>query len=78
MSRAASMSQSVDNKYGLRYFDKTPTESEDEYEDDEDEYEERSCSANCCDIDCECDDCQRCSDMGLKDAESYEISVSAA
>ncbi len=33
-----------------------------EYEEEElDEFEERYCSGNCCDHDCECDDCARCS-----------------
>ena len=44
--------------YGLKHFDKP-----DEYEEDEflGEYEEKSCPGNCCDRDCECDDCERCS-----------------
>lgn len=49
----------MQSPYGLRYFDKP----EEEYEDDEliVDYEEKSCPGNCCDRDCECDDCERCS-----------------
>ncbi len=79
MSRFLFASGNEEEKYGMRYFDKPPTGPEDEYDaEEEDEYEEKSCPVDCCDTDCECDDCQRCSDMGLKDAESYEISPSAA
>ena len=62
--------------YGLRYFDK-PVDY-DEEEDEGEEYEERSCGASCCDKDCECDDCLRCSDTGLKDIDSYPENAVAA
>jgi len=53
-------------KYGFQHFDKpsNPTEEEDE-EEDVDVFELHSCPTNCCDKDCECDDCLRCSNSGF-------------
>ena len=62
--------------YGFRYFDK-PVDYDDE-DDDREEYEEKSCGATCCDNDCECDDCLRCSDTGLLDVDSYTHEAVAA
>jgi hypothetical protein len=56
------------NPYGFKYFDRM-NEYEDEEESDED-YEAKSCPGNCCDQDCECDDCERCSLHGNEE-ESY-------
>lgn len=63
--------------YGFRFFDK-PVDYEEEEDDDSEEYEEKSCGANCCDKDCECDDCLRCSDTGLRDIDSYADDAAAA
>ena len=62
--------------YGFRYFDK-PIDY-DEEDEEEDEYEEKSCGAACCDRDCECDDCLRCSDTGLREIDSYAHDAAAA
>ena len=69
-----------ESKYGLRYFDKTPAGAEDESVDAEvdEEYDQKSCASDCCDKDCECDDCLRCSDTDLKDTDIYEVSAAAA
>lgn len=55
--------------YGFRYFDKL-----NEYDEEPEiqEHEERSCPGNCCDRDCECDDCERCSMKGTSDEETYQ------
>gem|GEM_PF-2906941 len=50
-------------------FGRPINEEEDEFEGDDDDDDERypggsSCSADCCDRDCECDDCLRCSEAG--------------
>jgi hypothetical protein len=56
-------------KYGLHYFDK-PGQGLDEQEEEDDlqgdEFDLQACERDCCDIDCECDDCQRCSTNGLR------------
>ncbi len=58
------------NTYGFTYFDKLL-----EYGEDEEESEitgfEKSCSGNCCDHDCECDDCARCSRNSQDREDSY-------
>jgi hypothetical protein len=52
-------SQSREN-YGFRFFDKPTDYGEDEEE--REGFDEKSCSPSCCDPDCECDDCMRCSE----------------
>ena len=62
-------------KYGSQHFDKpsNPTEEEEEGE-DVDMFELHSCSTNCCDKDCECDDCLRCSNSGfVEEGESLVL-----
>lgn len=68
-----------ESRYGLRYLDKTATGSEEESVENEadEEYDEKSCASNCCDMDCECDDCLRCSDTDLKGADIYEVAAAA-
>jgi len=61
-------------KYGLHYFDKN-SEGKDEYdaeeeEDDPDAFDLPSCPPSCCDTDCECDDCVRCSNSVAVDGET--------
>jgi len=52
-------------KYGFQYFDKPDlAEEEDEGEEETDAFDLHSCSPSCCDRDCECDDCVRCSNSG--------------
>lgn len=72
------------NKYGFHYFDK-PSEGlkgadEDEDDEEEDEFEMRSCTNDCCDEDCECDDCLRCSanSVGMDDEGEYNQYSGAA
>lgn len=61
------------NLYGFKYFDR-PTDYEEE---GEEEYESPTCPDNCCDSDCECDDCDRCSMNGTHELESlYEPAAS--
>jgi hypothetical protein len=65
--------------YGFNFFDR-PTDFLEE-EEDEDEYGENSCPSGCCDHDCECDDCLRCSHGESPvepDSHSDEFSVAAA
>jgi hypothetical protein len=64
-----------DEKFGFQYFDR-PLEPDEDEEDDE--FELRSCAADCCDDDCECDDCTRCSELGLEDPESRDDVYAAA
>jgi hypothetical protein len=61
-------------KHGFQYFDKPsdPTEEEEDEEED-DAFELHSCSPNCCDRDCECDDCVRCSKAGLGAEEGGSV-----
>ncbi len=75
-----SASNDEENKYGLRYFDKTPAGTEDESENDEDdeEHDEKSCPKDCCDRDCECDDCTRCLGADLKEDDGFEVPAAAA
>ena len=49
------------NTYGLQYFDKLADYGEDDEEELELDGFDKSCPGNCCDHDCECDDCVRCS-----------------
>jgi hypothetical protein len=62
-------------KYGFHYFDKPsdPAEEEAEGEEEEDAFELHSCSPSCCDRDCECDDCVRCSNAGLGAEEGESV-----
>lgn len=57
------------NPYGFKYFDK-PADHVDEEEELED-FMEKSCPGNCCDHDCECDDCARCSQNSQDKEERY-------
>jgi len=66
---------SLSNPYGFKFFDR-PTDYEEET--DEDEYGENSCPGGCCDHDCECDDCLRCSNNGLIEPDSYADETAAA
>ena len=54
-------------RYGFQHFDKSSdlTKEEDENLEDDDAFELHSCPPNCCDGDCDCDDCVRCSNAGL-------------
>ena len=61
------------NQYGFRYYDRPPDYKEDE---DYDEYEAPSCPSNCCDGDCECDDCERCSMNGITEPDSLYAAAS--
>ena len=63
------------NPYGFKFFDR-PADYEEEG--DEDEYGENSCSGGCCDHDCKCDDCLRCSNDGLMEPDSYADEPAAA
>ena len=64
------------NPYGFQYFDKSLDINEEEEE--EEEFDMKSCASNCCDDDCECDDCARCSKTGLLGPESFISNASAA
>ena len=70
-------------RYGFHYFDK-PNQGTEETEDEEDEGHEdefdlQSCAGDCCDLDCECDDCMRCSNNGVKsEYEEYAQYPAAA
>jgi hypothetical protein len=66
-------SQSKDN-YGFRFFDKPVDYRDDDA--DREEYDGKSCSPSCCDLDCECDDCTRCSEAFEPD--SYFSEAAAA
>jgi len=61
------------SKYESNYFDKPSDHSDENDEtgedDDVDAFDVRSCSPACCDTDCECDDCVRCSNSGLGEGE---------
>jgi hypothetical protein len=70
-----SSGMSLANPYGFKFFDR-PTDYEAETEDDE--YGENSCPGGCCDHDCECDDCIRCSNNGLIEPDSYADEPAAA
>ena len=65
-----------DGNYGLQFFDPDPDEGDIQEEDDE--YEAQACPRNCCDTDCECDDCLRCSLEAMKDEEELVVGASAA
>ncbi len=66
------------NPYGFKYFDKTTDYKEEDDEEIElEDYEEKSCPGNCCDRDCECDDCTRCSQNDSTDSESYYRAAAA-
>ncbi len=71
---ADSSNSEPENKYGFHYFDRPVSfDSEDDEEMSEDDaFDQRSCSPSCCDRDCDCDDCVRCSNTGLfgEDADS--------
>ena len=68
----------AENTYGLRYFDK-PTLSEEEADEEMDEeFELASCAIDCCDDDCECDDCLRCSKNGSEEDYTSYPRASAA
>jgi len=66
------------NPYGFKYFDR-PTDFIEEGEEESrlEEYEEKSCPGNCCDHDCECDDCIRCSQNSLDKEETYYEAAAA-
>lgn len=64
-------------KYGFRYFDK-PIDYDEDEEDDAEDFEEKTCSASCCDKDCECDDCLRCANEGTIEHDSYANNAVAA
>lgn len=71
MLRASS--PSTDEKYGFHYFDKSSGGRDEKEEEDAGELGEfgvNSCSPDCCDRDCECDDCLRCSESAFADEES--------
>jgi hypothetical protein len=68
MSHPSLEMSSTQNPYGFKFFDRPPL---DVVEDDEDEYGESSCPTGCCDHDCECDDCIRCTANGLVEPDSY-------
>jgi hypothetical protein len=59
------------NPYGLKYFDRPGSYKEDEEETGHEDFVDKSCPGNCCDSDCECDDCARCSQNSLDKEESY-------
>ncbi len=60
------------NPYGFKYFDRPGDyREEDEEEAELDDFVDKSCPGNCCDHDCECDDCARCSRNSLDKEESY-------
>ena len=66
------------SQFGFRYFDKSLDYSGEEDDDDEDngqfdEFDPKACASNCCDEDCECDDCVRCSKNGLNNNNNYEL-----
>ena len=64
---------SVQNPYGFKFFDR-PTD----YSNDDEDNDDDSCPAGCCDRDCECDDCLRCSNNGLLEPDSYSDEPAAA
>lgn len=67
------------SKYGFQYFDKPLTDQEEDLEEDDDEgYEMHACPPDCCDKDCECDDCARCSEADLTESDSYDVIPAAA
>ena len=67
-------------KYGFHYFDRPEEDGEEEDDGDlgGDGFEARSCPANCCDKDCECDDCLRCSEAAFSDEEDSLVFHAAA
>jgi hypothetical protein len=65
----------VQNPYGFNFL---PPFGYNQEEEDEDEYGENSCPNGCCDHDCECDDCLRCSNNGLVEPDSYADDHDAA
>ncbi len=72
-----------ENKYGFHYFDKPARDigGQDEDDDEEDdEFDVKSCAGDCCDEDCECDDCLRCSANSVQreDEEDYSQYPAAA
>ena len=73
--------QSEEQSYSFRYFDK-PNEGEEhdsDSEDDEDgEFDLDSCAKDCCDHDCECDDCLRCSAKEVRTDEDDYLDLPAA
>ena len=64
-------------KYGFQYFDKPSDLAEEDDEEGEEEdagaFDLHSCSPNCCDRDCDCDDCARCSNPGLGGEEVESV-----
>jgi hypothetical protein len=64
------------NPYGFNFFDRPFNYGQEE--EDEDEYGENSCPTGCCDHDCECDDCVRCSNNSLLEPDSYADGNDAA
>jgi hypothetical protein len=64
-----------ENKYGFHYFDKPSRDLTGEDDDDEDdEFDVKSCAGDCCDEDCECDDCLRCSANSVRGDEEDDYS----
>jgi hypothetical protein len=61
-------------KYGFTNIDKNV-----DYSEEESELEgfEKSCPGNCCDHDCECDDCARCSRNGQDKEDAYSDAAAA-
>ena len=59
------------NPYGFKYFDRPGDYRDEDEEAEPDDLVDKSCPGNCCDHDCECDDCARCSQNSLDNEESY-------
>jgi hypothetical protein len=69
---------STHSPYGFNFLDRPFDYAHEDEEDEEDEYGENSCPSGCCDHDCECDDCLRCSNNGLMEPDGYSDDIAAA
>ena len=68
-------------KFGSERIDRNILEEEEEESQDPEGEESfpggRSCSADCCDRDCECDDCLRCSEAGVNEEDTLVYRAAA-
>jgi hypothetical protein len=66
-----------ENRYGFQYFDKPvrgPIGQDEDDDEQDEEFDVKSCAGDCCDEDCECDDCLRCSANSLRRDEEPDYS----
>ena len=74
-----------DAKFGHHYYDKPNKgiygqDDDDDQEDDgaDGAFDMQACENDCCDLDCECDDCLRCSANGMQTDDGSEFYGAAA